>query len=317
MAGTESRKAVVATPLAQPLLDQISVHDVPYLPTARWDNAALTTAVADAEGLLVSSHVEVDRGVIAAAPKLQVISTMSVGSDHIDVDAARERGISVTITPVLSDAVADLTMALMTMLARRIPEGMRSVSENRWVEGTAMLGSDLARKVLLLVGFGRIGQAVAKRALAAGMDVRYVDLRDDLAAVAGVSRVAGLAEGLPSADFVSLHIDLNPFTRNLMGPAEFASMKRGAFFVNTSRGGVVDQPALASALTNGQIDGAALDVLAVEPPDPNDPLLGAPNVIIVPHIGSATRETREAMAQCAVDNLLRGLRGEKSPSALT
>jgi phosphoglycerate dehydrogenase-like enzyme len=317
MAGTESLKAVVATPLAQPLLDQISVHDMTYLPSARWDIAALTTAVADAEGLLVSSHVKVDRRIIAAAPKLQVISTMSVGSDHIDVAAARERGISVTITPVLSDAVADLTMALMTMLARRIPEGMRSVSENRWVEGTAMLGSDLARKVLLLVGFGRIGQAVAKRALAAGMDVRYVDLRDDLPAVAGVSRVAGLAEGLPSADFVSLHIDLNPFTRNLMGPAEFASMKRGAFFVNTSRGGVVDQPALASALTNGQIDGAALDVLAVEPPDPNDPLLGAPNVIIVPHIGSATRETREAMAQCAVDNLLRGLRGEKSPSALT
>jgi glyoxylate reductase len=316
MAGTESLKAVVATPLAQSLLDQISVHDVTYLPSARWDIAALKTAVADAEGLLVSSHVKVDRGVIAAAPKLQVISTMSVGSDHIDVAAARERGISVTITPVLSDAVADLTMALMTMLARRIPEGMRSVSERRWVEGTAMLGSDLARKVLLLVGFGRIGQAVAKRALAAGMDVRYVDLRDDLPAVAGVSRVAGLAEGLPSADFVSLHIDLNPFTRNLMGSAEFASMKRGAFFVNTSRGGVVDQPALASALTNGQIDGAALDVLAVEPPDPNDPLLGAPNVIIVPHIGSATRETREAMAQCAVDNLLLGLRGEKSPSAL-
>jgi glyoxylate reductase len=317
MAGTEPREAVVATPLAEHLLDQLSVLDLTYLPTARWDNAALTTAVADAEGLLVSSHVTVDRGVIAAAPKLQVISTMSVGSDHIDVAAARERGISVTITPVLTDAVADLTMALMTMLARRIPEGMRSVSESRWVEGTAMLGSDLARKVLLLVGFGRIGQAVAKRALAAGMDVRYVDPRNDLPAAAGVSRVAGLAEGLEAADFVSLHIDLNPGTRNLMGPVEFASMKRGAFFVNTSRGGVVDQPALAEALTNGQIDGAALDVLADEPPDPNDPLLRAPNVIIVPHIGSATRETRDAMAQCAVDNLLLVLRGEKSPFALS
>jgi len=317
MANTQRRKVVVAIPLAQPLLDQLSVHDVTYLPTARWDKAALTAAVAEAEGLLVSSHIKINREVIAAAPKLQVISTMSVGSDHIDVDAARERGISVTITPVLTDAVADLTMALITMLARRIPEGMRSVSENRWVEGTAMLGSDLARKVLLLVGFGRIGQAVAKRALAAGMDVRYVDPRDDPPAAAGVSRVARLAEGLGAADFVSLHIDLNPGTRKLMGRAEFASMKRSAFFVNTSRGGVVDQPALAAALTNGQIDGAALDVLADEPPDPNDPLLRAPNVIIVPHIGSATRETRDAMAQCAVDNLLLVLRGEKSPFALS
>src|ERR1700728_2858563 len=214
MAGTESLKAVVATPLAQPLLDQISVHDMTYLPSARWDIAALTTAVADAEGLLVSSHVKVDRRIIAAAPKLQVISTMSVGSDHIDVAAARERGISVTITPVLSDAVADLTMALMTMLARRIPEGMRSVSENRWVEGTAMLGSDLARKVLPLVGFGRIGQAVAKRALAAGVDGRYLDPRDAISAAPAVGRVAQLADGLRTADFVSLHIDLNPDTRN-------------------------------------------------------------------------------------------------------
>jgi lactate dehydrogenase-like 2-hydroxyacid dehydrogenase len=317
MAGTERRKAVVAITLAQPLMDQLSVHDVTYLPTARWDKAALMAAVADAEGLLVSSHVKVDRDVIAAAPKLQVISTMSVGSDHIDVDAARERGITVTITPVLSDAVADLTMALMTMLSRRIPDGMRSVSESRWVEGTAMLGSDLTRKVLLLVGFGRIGQAVANRALAAGMDVRYVDPRNDLPEAAGVSRVAGLAEGLEAADFVSLHIDLNPGTRNLMGPAEFASMKRSAFFVNTSRGGVVDQPALAAALTSGRIDGAALDVLVDEPPNPWDALLSAPNVIIVPHIGSATRETRDAMAQCAVDNLLMVLRGETSPSALS
>ena len=316
MSNTQRRKVVVAIPLAQPLLDQLSVHDVTYLPTARWDKAALAAAVAEAEGLLVSSHIKVNREVIAAASKLQVISTMSVGSDHIDVDAARERGISVTITPVLTDAVADLTMALITMLARRIPEGMRSVSENRWVEGTAMLGSDLAGKVLLLVGFGRIGQAVAKRALASGMDVRYVDPRDDLPAVSGVSRVARLAEGLAAADFVSLHIDLNPGTRKLMGRPEFASMKRTAFFVNTSRGGVVDQPALAAALTNGQIDGAALDVLANEPPDPNDAVLTAPNVIIVPHIGSATRETREAMAQCAVDNLLQVLRGEKSPFAL-
>jgi lactate dehydrogenase-like 2-hydroxyacid dehydrogenase len=313
--------AVVAIPLAQPLLDQLSErlaeNQFTYLPTARSDRAALLDAVVYAEGLLVSSHVMVDREVIAAAPNLRVISTMSVGFDHIDVAAARESGIAVTITPVLSDAVADLTIALMIMLARRIPAAMTSVGENRWAEGTAMLGSDLARKLLLLVGFGRIGQAVAKRALAAGMRVEYVDSRDDLPATEGVSRSTGLAEGLKDADFVSLHIDLNPGTRNLIGPREFTLMKPTAFLVNTSRGGVVDQPALSDALTKSEIAGAALDVLADEPPDPNDPLLSAPNVIIVPHIGSATRETRDAMAQCAVDNLLLVLGGHESPYALS
>jgi phosphoglycerate dehydrogenase-like enzyme len=202
------------------------------------------------------------------------------------------------------------------MLARRIPEGLSSVAENRWAEGTAMLGSDIARKVLLVVGFGRIGQAVAGRALAAGMYVQYVDMRDDIPEVTGCTRVGSLAEGLRAADFVALHIDLNPGTRNLMDAEAFASMKPTAFFVNTSRGGVVDQTAMVDALTSGQIAGAGLDVLAHEPPDASDPILSAPNTIIVPHIGSATTETRAAMAQCAVDNLLMVLRGEKSPNEL-
>jgi glyoxylate reductase len=316
MAASSHGKVVVAIPLVQQLLDQLVDLDVTFLPSSRSDHGTFVAALSDGEGVLVSSHVTVDRETIAAAPKLRVISTMSVGFDHIDVIAARERGIAVTITPVLSDAVADLTMALMTMLARRIPEGMRSVTEGRWAEGTAMLGNDIARKVLLLVGFGRIGQAVAKRALAAGMQVQYVDSRDDLPSSDGVTRVAELEEGLRGADFVSLHIDLNPGTRDLIGAREFALMKPTAFLLNTSRGGVVDQPALTRALTTGEIAGAALDVLADEPPDPADPLLTAPNVIIVPHIGSATIETRHAMAQCAVDNLLTVLRGEKSPFAL-
>ena len=179
------------------------------------------------------------------------------------------------------------------------------------------MGGDLAGKLLLLVGFGRIGQTVATRALAAKMHVQYVDARSDLPAVAGVERAAGFEDGLRNADFVSVHVDLNDETRHLMGRTEFALMKPTSFFVNTSRGGVVDQEALARALAEGGIAGAGLDVLEEEPPRPDDPILSAPNCIIVPHIGSATTETRYAMAECAVDNLRKVLAGEKSPYALS
>jgi len=305
---------VVALPLAQSLLDQLAEYDLAILPTGGAEQEDFRNALADAEGVLVSSNVCVDREDIASAPMLRVISTMSVGVDHIDLDAASEREIKVTITPVLSDAVADLAIALMTMLSRRIPEGMRAVASGRWNE--VSLGVDLAGKELLIVGFGRIGQAVATRALAARMRVSYVDIRIGLPVIPGVGRANGLAEALREADFVSLHVDLNAETRNLMGREEFALMKPTAFFVNTSRGGVVDQEALAWALTAGKISGAGLDVLRDEPPQPDEPLLKAPNVIIVPHIGSATAETRNAMAQCAVDNLLMGLHEEGVPNVV-
>jgi len=312
MTGTQRPKVVVAFRLADSLLELLAEFEVIVFPDGRTDDAQFIEALKDADGLLVNSHVLVDLVAISAAPKLRVISTMSVGVDHIDVAAAHERGITVTIAAVLSDAVADLTVALMTMLARRIPEGIDAVASGCWNEGSAMLGGDLAQKVLLLVGFGRIGQAVASRALAAKMQVVYVDSRESLPDVAGVSRVDSLGEGLRIADFVSLHVDLNAKTGNLMGPEEFAMMKSTAFFVNTSRGGVVDQEALTAALSSGQIAGAGLDVLRDEPPRTDDPLLTAPNVIVVPHIGSATFETRAAMARCAVENLLKILHGEEA-----
>jgi lactate dehydrogenase-like 2-hydroxyacid dehydrogenase len=304
-------KVVVALALPDSLLGQLAEYDVCVVGPRELGDGSFEAALADADGVLVSSNVPVDRTVMAAAPRLRVISTMSVGMDHIDLQAARERGISVTITPVLSDAVADLTMALMTMLSRRIPAAMRAVADGRW--GEVPLGGDLAGKVLLLVGFGRIGQAVATRALAAGMHVTYVDTRDGLPVVAGVDRAPGLADGLRAADFVSLHVDLNPRTRRLMGAGEFALMKPTAFLVNTARGGVVDHEALTAALREGRIGGAGLDVLADEPPPPDEPLVRMANVVVVPHIGSATTETRNAMAQCAVDNLRSVLRGEGSP----
>lgn len=306
---------MVALPLAKQLLDRLAECDITFLPGGRSDEAAFETAVADADGVLVSSNVIVDRELMASAPRLRVISTMSVGLDHIDLDAARQRQIVVTITPVLSDAVADLAMALMTMLSRRILEGMRAVTAGRWSE--VPLGGDLADKRLFIVGFGRIGQALATRARSARMRVSYMDWRRDLPAMEEVNRVSDMAEGLREADFVSLHVDLNAETRHLMGADEFVLMKPSAFLVNTSRGAVVDQAALARAIATQEIAGAALDVLEEEPPDPDEPLLGAPNVIVVPHIGSATTETRDAMAQCAVDNLVMVLRNEGSPFVVT
>jgi phosphoglycerate dehydrogenase-like enzyme len=293
------------------MAEQLPGHDLTILPEARYDPAGFRGAMADAEGVVVNSNVTVDEDVMAGAPRLRVISTMSVGLDHIDLDAAKGRAIVVTFTPVLSDAVADVTVALLIMLSRCIPAGIRYVAGGGW--GDADLGGDLADKELLLVGFGRIGHAVAARALAMSMRVHYVDVRDGIPPIAGVERARSLGEGLTRADFVSLHVDLNQRTRHLMGSSEFAAMKRTAFFVNTSRGGVVDQEALVRALTEGSIAGAGLDVLEDEPPKPDDPILHAPNTIILPHIGSATTETRAAMARCAVDNLLKGLRREENP----
>ena len=305
---------MVALTLAPPLLDQLRDYDLTMVAPVDAGAGRFPGPLADAAGILVNSHVPVNGDMIVGAPGLRVISTMSVGLDHIDLEAAWSRGITVTNTPVLSDAVADLTVALMTMLSRRLPQAMRAVAEGDW---QVPLGGDLARKRLLLVGFGRIGQAVSRRARAAGMHVSYVDPRAGIPSEDGVERADSLAEALPQADFVSLHVDLNPATRSLMGATELALMKPSAFLLNTSRGGVVDQAALTRAVLEGSIAGAGLDVLETEPPQPDDPLLTSPNVIIVPHIGSATTETRAAMAQCAVDNLLMVLRDEGDPFVVT
>ena len=269
---------------------------------------ALTQVLRDAEGLLVNSHVSADAQLLARAPHLRVLSTVSVGFDHIDMTEANRRGITVTHTPVLSDAVADLTLGLILMEARRLREAADIVSNGGWDD--ALLGRDLRAKTLLVVGLGRIGQEVARRALAFKMHVCAFDARADLPAVAGVERVATLHEGLARADVLSLHVDLNPATRHLLDDAAFAVMKPTAFVINTSRGSVIDQEALIRALREGRIAGAGLDVLEREPPGIDDPLLAMPNVVVLPHIGSATVETRQAMLDCAVDNLAACLRGE-------
>jgi lactate dehydrogenase-like 2-hydroxyacid dehydrogenase len=220
----------------------------------------------------------------------------------------------VTHTPVLSDAVADLTLGLILIEARRLREAADIVSNGGWDD--ALLGRDLRAKTLLVVGLGRIGQEVARRALAFKMHVCAFDARPDLPAIPGVERVATLTEGLARADVISLHVDLNPATRHLLDDAAFAVMKPTAFVINTSRGSVIDQDALTRALREGRIAGAGLDVLEREPPGADEPLLTMPNVVVLPHIGSATVETRQAMLDCAVDNLAACLRGETCANAL-
>jgi glyoxylate reductase len=305
---------LVTLPVPETSLARLKEHyDVTYL-SPRDDRAGFESAVAGAEGLLVNSQTLLDGGLLRRAKNLRAVSTVSVGVDHIDLEVARERGIVVTTTPVLSDAVADLVLALMIMLTRRLLEVSRAAISGRWSE--ARLGNDLGGKVLLLVGFGRIGQEVARRSLACKMHVGYFDRRDDLPRIEGVERELDFEIGLRRADFVSLHVDLNVSTFHLIGERELGLMKPTAFLVNAARGGVVDQAALRRALAEGRLAGAALDVLEQEPPLPSEPLLTEPRAIVVPHVGSATIETRAAMLELGIDNLLGCLQGDPGPHAI-
>jgi glyoxylate reductase len=296
---------VVATTLAQDYVDQLEERCQVTLLKVPVDRKALEVALKGATGILLTNRVRVDDDLLARADHLRVISNVGVGLDHIDLNATLRRGIEVTTTPVLTDAVADLVIALVLMLARRLPEALQAVTPDRWRQVPD--GHDLAGKMLFIIGFGRIGQEVARRALAFRMRISYFDVRPGLPTMDGAERVADLQSGLEMADFVSLHVDLNHGTHHLIGADEIISMKTTAYLINTSRGGVIDQRALTRALAEGRIAGAGLDVLEEEPPAPDEPLLSEPRAIIVPHIGSATEETRRAMAQLAVDNLLAGV----------
>ncbi len=269
-------------------------------------HAELLARAAGSEGLLTLLSERIDAALIAAAPQLRAISNYAVGYDNIDLAAATARGIPVGNTPdVLTDATADLAFTLLLAAARRLPEAMRAVAEGDWLtwEPAQMLGTEVHGATLGIIGFGRIGRAVAKRAEGFDMNVLRLDARDR----------AGLAELLEQSDFVSLHCPLTPETHHLIDAAALARMRPTAILINTARGPIVDQAALAQALTDAAIAGAAVDVTDPEPPPPDDPLLGAPNLIITPHIGSATHVARERMADLAVDNLLAGLDGRPMP----
>ena len=281
----------------------------------------LMASVKGVEGILSLLTDKIDTAVMdAAGSGLKVISNYAVGYDNIDIAEATRRGIAVGNTPgVLTEATADHTFALLMAAARRVAEGDRQVRAGKWHtwEPMGLLGADIHGATLGLVGFGRIGQAVAKRAAGFGMrvlfnDPNYQDQNPEL--VNAIS--TRLEQLLKESDFVSIHVPLTDQTHRLFNQVTFNKMKPGAILINTARGGVVDHSALYGALINGRLAAAGLDVTEPEPLPMDCPLLTLDNLIITPHIASASRTTRERMAVMATENLLAGLKGEKLPNCV-
>lgn len=253
----------------------------------------------------------------AAGAQLKVVSNHAVGFDNVVVAEATARRIPVGNTPgILTDATADIAFALLLAAARRIVESEKYIHEGKWKtwHPSMLLGMDLAGKTLGLVGFGRIGRAVAKRAV--GFDMRIVYYSPNAEPEFGAVKMNSLDELLHQSDFVSVHTPLNESTRHLVNADFLSKMKPNAVFVNTSRGGVVDQAALYETLKAGKIFAAGLDVTDPEPLPLDSPLLTLKNCIIVPHIGSASEHTRDEMARLAAENLIAGLKGERLPHCI-
>jgi lactate dehydrogenase-like 2-hydroxyacid dehydrogenase len=280
----------------------------------------LLRRVAGCDGVLTLLTDKVDDEFLdAAGKKLRVVSNYAVGFDNVDVAACARRGIPVGNTPgVLTETTADLAWALLMAAARRLPEGDRYVRDGNWKTWgpLLLLGPDVHGATIGIVGFGRIGQAVARRAQGFGMEILYHDVQElprEVTEPLGATYLP-LEELLPRCDFVSLHVNLSPVTRHMINAETLAWMKPTAVLVNTSRGPVVDQAALAHALRTGVIWAAGLDVTDPEPIPMSDPLVGLDNCLIVPHIASASRATRGKMAAMAAANLLAGVRGEPLPT---
>lgn len=301
-------RCFVTRDLPGPALDRLRErHEVDVwperLPPPYEELRARTEA---ADGLLCLLTDRVDAALIAASPHLRAIANYAVGYDNIDLEAAQARDIAVGNTPdVLTDATADLTFTLLLAAARRLPEALGAVAAGDWLtwEPGRYLGHDVHGATLGIIGMGRIGRAVARRAEGFEMTVLHT----------GSDGGVPLLMLLQHSDFVSLHTPLTPVTHHLIDTAALEAMKPTAILINTARGPIVDQAALIDALRQGEIAGAALDVTDPEPPPPGDGVLSAPNLIVAPHIGSATRTAREAMANLAVDNLLAALDGGPMP----
>ncbi len=286
-------------------------------PEAPPPREVLLREVRAADGLLCLLTDDIDAGIIEAGERLRVISNYAVGYDNIDVAAATARGILVCNTPgVLTETTADLAWALLMAAARRVVAADGYLRAGKWRSWSPqlMLGQDVHGATLGIVGFGRIGQAVARRAQGFGMRILYHDLERKAQAEEAVgAEFAGLRDLLRASDFVSVHTPLTEETHHLIGSEELTLMKPTAVLINTARGPVVDGGAVAEALRERRIFAAALDVFEREPPAPDDPLLKLDNAVVVPHIASASVATRTRMAMMAAENLLAGLRGERPP----
>ena len=266
------------------------------------------------DGVLSMLTDKIDAEIIRSAQKLKVISNCAVGFDNIDLEAATERGVYVSNTPeVLTETVADLTWALILGVSRRLVEANLLVRSGQWKGWSPdlMLGRDVHGKTLGILGLGRIGRAVAKRARCFNMKILYYNTKrnEELERELGLNYV-GFKKLLQDADYLTIHVPLLPSTYHLIGLQELTLMKPTAYLINTSRGKVVEEKALTKALKNQIIAGAGLDVFEEEPIDLQSPLLNLENIILLPHIGSGTLETRTAMANIAVENLLKVLQGK-------
>jgi glyoxylate reductase len=280
----------------------------------------LLDKVRDIDGLYCLLTERIDQQLLDAAPRLRVVSNMAVGYDNVDVAACTARGIPVGNTPgVLTDTTADLAFALLLAAARRIVEGADYVRARRWKTWGPMLlmGPDLHAATLGILGLGRIGQAVARRARGFDMRILYHDIQPMTEAAADLGATyVDIDTLLAESDFITLHVNLTEATYHLIDREALRKMKSSAILVNASRGGVIDPQALYEALRDGEIAYAALDVTEPEPIREDDPLVSLPNCIVVPHIGSASIATRTKMATMAAENLLAGLRGEPLPNCV-
>ena len=279
----------------------------------------LLREVQDIDGLFCLLTEKIDAELFDAAPNLKVVSNMAVGFDNIDVAEATKRGIPVGNTPgVLTETTADFAFALLMAAGRRVSEGDRYTRAGNWKTWGPMvlLGQDIHGSTLGIIGFGRIGVEMAKRAKGFGMNIVYYDVirNEEREREYGATYCSDVKELLAQSDFVSIHVNLTPETRHLINADTLSGMKPTAVLVNTSRGPVVDQTALYHALKDGTIAAAGLDVTEVEPISMDDPLLTLENVIIAPHIASGSVVTRTKMSLMAVDNLLAGLNGEPLPN---
>ncbi|MBS0341283.1 MAG: D-glycerate dehydrogenase [Proteobacteria bacterium] len=317
----DKKKILVFRELPEDQLARLTaVHDVTVAnPRIAAQKAAFDAALPQAQGLIGSSY-PIDAAVLARAPRLEVVSSVSVGVDNYELAALHARGILLCHTPgVLTETVADTVFALLMATSRRVVELANLVREGRWDKniGPELFGRDVHGKTLGILGFGRIGQALARRAaLGFGMPVLYntrrpLDLAEQAPELAGHAQYASLADLLAQSDIVVAMLPLSESTRGIMDAQAFAQMKPGAIFINGGRGATVREDALLAALDGGHLHAAGLDVFATEPLPLDSPLRTHPRVTALPHIGSATHETRHGMAALATSNLLQALAGQR------
>ncbi len=279
----------------------------------------LLAKIKNAEGLLSLLTDKIDRDVLESGKKLKVVSNCAVGFNNIDIAEATKRGIYVTNTPgILTETTADCAFALMMAVSRRIVEGDKNIRAKKWIHAWSLkmfIGGDIHGKTLGIIGLGRIGEAMIKRAKGFDMEIIYYNprRREDLEKKYKIKQVT-LDELLAKSDFVTLHVPLTEKTQHLIGREQLAKMKKTAYIINTSRGPVIDENALYEALSSKKIAGAGIDVFEKEPIDPSNPLITLDNIVMTPHIASASIDTRTAMTVMAAKNIVAVLTGNDPPN---